>query len=360
VPDVADPSAPRIRPEPFAVDEQPSVFFLVFWSLLVTVPLAWRRRFPLAVFLVQFLAGLVLESDNTWPTFVATLIGLYTLVVAGRSLPLSIGVAATIGVGATLALGDIDPPIPDTDWANNLAIILPVVLFGVAIRALRARAEALRESQEASTRAAVSAERDRIARELHDVVSHHVSVMVIQAGAAGKVIDTRPELAREALDAVQDSGRAAMTELRHLLGLLSPDAEGSDLLRPQPGLDQLDPLVEKVRAAGQPVTLRTTPVELPHGVQIVAYRVVQEGLTNALRYAPGAPTTVSIEADAEALTIEVINDAPVTKDTAPVNGTGSGLAGLTERLRLYGGTLQAGRRLGGGFRVSARIPLEAS
>jgi signal transduction histidine kinase len=197
------------------------------------------------------------------------------------------------------------------------------------------------------------------------VVSHHVSVMTIQAGAAGKVIDADPGLARNALFAIEASGRETMTELRHLLGVLAP-GPNDDLLHPQPGLDQVDALVDKVRQAGQPVSVRRTPLTLPRGVDLTAYRVVQEALTNALRHAPGARTEIVITRESAEgrteLVIEVTNDAapPGTRPGgAAGTGSGTGLLGLAERLRLYGGTLETGRRVSGGFRVRARIPLDA-
>jgi signal transduction histidine kinase len=199
-------------------------------------------------------------------------------------------------------------------------------------------------------------------------------VMTIQAGAAGKVLDAHPEQARSALSAIEASGRETMTELRHLLGVLTPGPT-DDLLHPQPGLDQLDALVENVRQAGQPVSARRTPVALPRGMDLTAYRVVQEALTNALRHAPGARTDVVITTEPSTapasaastadgrtdLVIEVTNDAP-PPGTPPGAGVGSGtgLLGLAERLRLYGGTLETSRRVGGGFRVRARMPLDAT
>nr|WP_273378553.1 histidine kinase [Actinopolymorpha pittospori] len=282
------------------------------------------------------------------------------------------------------------PSLPG--WSGAFALLLPIGLFGVAIRAARGqarashqRAEALEREQEAATSLAVAQERARIARELHDVVSHHVSVMTIQAGAAGKVLDADPELARGAMSAIEASGRETMTELRHLLGVLTPGPSEDDLLHPQPGLEQLDALVENVRRAGQPVSVRRTSAALPRGVDLTAYRVVQEALTNALRYAPGAPTEVAITTEPSPaptngaspldplppdplppdrrsdLVIEVVNDeAPpdARSGGSGHGGTGRGLLGLAERLRLYGGTLESGRRLGGGFRVRARMPLE--
>ncbi|WP_246269022.1 sensor histidine kinase [Acrocarpospora macrocephala] len=363
-PDGSDPTGLRSRPEPIdpgAGGDGPSTAVVTAASTLVTMPLAWRRRAPLAVFVVQFLASLAVAGGGTWVTFVALLIGAYSLAVDGRRPYLAIGTLLAAATVVALSFSKIAPSLPDR--AVPFAILVPIALLGTTIRTARARvtasaerAEALRRGREAATRAAVAEERARIARELHDVVSHHVSVMVIQAGAAEKMIDRSPDLTRGALGAIQASGREAMGELRHLLGLLVPAGQ-DDLLRPQPGLDQLDALVAKVRAAGQPVTVCHTAVRLPHGVDIAAYRVVQEALTNALRYASGAPTTVVVKPDDDALVVEV-TDEGTTPAGHGGKGTGMGLMGLAERLRLYGGTLETGRRLGGGFRVSARIPLD--
>jgi signal transduction histidine kinase len=351
----------------------------VVLNLLVTLALVGRRRWPLACLTVQFVGLLAFEHGVNVATLAALLIGAYSLAVYGRSALLSMG-ALGVAAGVTAALRtNTWPPLPER--AGAFAILLPIGLFGVAIRAARGRAraseqraEALEREQQAATRLAVAQEQARIARELHDVVSHHVSVMTIQAGAAGKVLDADPEQARGALSAIEAGGRETMTELRHLLGVLTPGPT-DDLLHPQPGLDQLDALIQGVRQAGQPVSARRTPLALPRGVDLTAYRVVQEALTNALRHAPGAPTDIAITtqpstAPAAAastdggtdLVIEVTNDAPPpgTSPSGAAGGSGSGLLGLAERLRLYGGTLETGRRVGGGFWVRARMPLEAT
>jgi signal transduction histidine kinase len=358
--------------------------------LLMAVPLAWRRRLPLAVLVVQFVGVFALREIG-WVGFLAVLVGAYSLARYGRWPLLSLGtlLAAAGLVAATFQ--NATPNLPG--WSAPFVILLPIGLGGAAIRSARARADAsaeraalLEREREAATRAAVADERSRIARELHDVVSHHVSVMTIQAGAAGRVLDDRPDLARGAIGAIEASGREAMAELRHLLGVLAeppaapvspagpgaivrPDSGAGDAgaaadpapvpLRPQPGLDQLDALVAAVRAAGQPVTTRTRVPTLSGGVDLAAYRVVQEALTNALRYAPGARTEVVVDRDGDTLLIEVTDDG-VHGDAPrhPAPGAGTGLIGLAERLGLYHGTLEAGRRVGGGFRVRARIPLE--
>ena len=215
------------------------------------------------------------------------------------------------------------------------------------------------------TRRAVEVERSRIAAELHDVVSHNVSVMVVQAGAGRRVLDSSPGDTREALLAIEASGRTAMTELRHLLGLLAPSGapeldgpEDQGALHPQPGLDEVPALVDRVRSAGLAVELRVTGTQrgLSQGPDLAAYRVVQEALTNVIKHADGARARVRIEYRAHDLIIDVSN---VAGDSGPsAGGTGRGLIGLRERIAIYGGSLAAGPRPGGGWRVRATIPLE--
>jgi signal transduction histidine kinase len=187
--------------------------------------------------------------------------------------------------------------------------------------------------------------------------------MVIQTGAARKVMDTAPELSKQAMLATEASGRAALSELRHVMGLLSAsDNEKSDGLEPQPGLEQLSTLVEGVRAAGIAVSLTVSPPPgpLPPGVDLTAYRVVQEGLTNTIKHAVGAVATVTIGHHGDWLEIEVADTGGVPASGAPEAGTqagnGRGLIGLRERLAVYGGTLEAGRLIGGGYQVKARVP----
>jgi signal transduction histidine kinase len=208
----------------------------------------------------------------------------------------------------------------------------------------------------------VEEERARIAAELHDVVTHNVSVMVIQAGAARKVMDAAPERSKEALLAVEAGGRAAMAELRHVMGLLAapdigPLAAPVDGLEPQPGLGQLDDLIERVRAAGTPVgvTVSLPPDPLPPGVDLAAYRVVQEALTNTIKHAPGANAAVSIGYSGDRLQIEVI-DTGADREVPPADGNGRGLIGLRERLAVSGGELTAGPTLAGGYRIRADVP----
>ncbi|WP_371544424.1 histidine kinase [Streptomyces sp. NBC_00554] len=246
----------------------------------------------------------------------------------------------------------------------------------------------LERERQSAAHDAVAAERDRIARELHDIVSHNVSLMVVQAGAAREVLGTMPDEAARALRAVEDAGRGAMTDLRHLLGLLAPSQDGeetdqdSDLtgarshsdgtagLAPQPGLDRLGRLVDRISFAGLPVEVRISgePRPLPEGIDVTAYRIIQEALTNALKHGDGGKAEVTVRYADHALRVEVLNTGPsvltgsVPAPSVPVprhrEGAGRGLLGLRERVAVYGGDLDARRRLGGGYRVRARIPLD--
>jgi signal transduction histidine kinase len=327
-------------------------------NVIAGAALAIRRRLPLVAFAVAIGSVFTVKGGLLWPGFLAIVICAYSAVAYGRSVASASALLVGAAIVAASVFSNSIPPMPG--WLGPFVILMPAGLAAAALRYARARADAatsraaaLEMEQAATARAAIAEERARIARELHDVVSHHVSVMVIQAGAAGKVIDARPDLAHGALTAIEASGREAMAELRHLLGLMAP---ADDRLHPQPGLADLDTLVGAVRAAGQPVTLKWESTEVPHGVDLTAYRIVQEGLTNALRYAPGAATAVDIRRDGDDLIVEVSNDAAQKAPTG--NGAGRGLIGLGERLRLHNGTLDAHRPLAGGFQLTARIPAE--
>ncbi len=235
-------------------------------------------------------------------------------------------------------------------------------------RALEQRGWLLERERESAASTAVDAERARIARELHDIVSHNVSLMIVQAAAAREVLTTMPDDAAAALSAVEGAGRTTMTELRHLLGLLAPAADGTDEstgLAPQPSLSRLSPLVDRISFAGLPVEVRISGEirPLPSGIDVTAYRIVQEALTNALKHGSGGKAEVTIRYAEHSLRVEVLTSGPsvLTGDRpAPRGGDGAGrgLLGLRQRVAVYGGDLDARRRLGGGYRVRARIPLE--
>jgi signal transduction histidine kinase len=239
-------------------------------------------------------------------------------------------------------------------------------------RALEQRGWLLERERESAARTAVDAERARIARELHDIVSHNVSLMIVQATAAREVLTSMPDDAAAALSAVEGAGRTTMTELRHLLGLLAPAADGTDTpegegLTPQPSLSRLSPLIDRIAFAGLPVEVRVSgePRPLPSGVDVTAYRIVQEALTNALKHGAGAKAEVTIRYAERSLRVEVLTTGPsVLTGRGPAprdgDGTGRGLLGLRQRVAVYGGDLDARRRLGGGYRVRARIPVDTA
>lgn len=261
--------------------------------------------------------------------------------------------------------------------AAALAVAAGLLAFAL-VRARRAHTRALEErgwllerEREAAAQSAVDAERARIAHDLHDIVSHNVSVMVIQAGAARQVLATDPGQAEAALLAVEAAGRDTMAELRHLLGLLTPNADGADedlsadALSPQPSLRRLSALVDRIAFAGLPVDVRISgePRPLPTGADVTAYRIIQEALTNALKHGDGGKAEVSVRYSDHSLRVEVLNTGPSVlrggARTAPgTSGDGRGLLGLKQRVAVYGGELDARRRLGGGFRVRAKLPLE--
>jgi signal transduction histidine kinase len=365
------------------------VFLIALGVPLTTMPLAFRRRYPVGVFCMIMVAVFATSGHSTTVTFAAVLFAAYSAIVYSRYRRLALLCVSTAAAIVTAAFPDTTPPVPARFTA--LLVLLPTAAVAVAMRTWRRRAgdsaERLLQAQaghEAQTRQAVEAERARIASELHDVVTHNVSVMVVQAGAARSVLASSAEQAREtqtaveaqtvveALLAVEASGRTAMGELRHLLGLLAPAGDGGPggeeagpgyeeaTLVPQPGLGQLQALVGRVRAAGLAAELIVTggARPLPPGVDLAAYRVVQEALTNVLKHAAGARAAIRLVYGERELMITVTDDGGPAGYGPPGTG-GRGLIGLRERIGLYGGALDAGPRPGGGWRVRASFPLVA-
>jgi len=250
--------------------------------------------------------------------------------------------------------------------------IFPVAMFGLVpwlagrtirnqtmlARELAEKAERAEYARDEEERRVVLAERSRIARELHDVLAHNLSVMVVQAGAARRVAAAQPDRAAEAAELIQRTGREALHELRQLFGPVR-HGEGEDLFGP-PGLARLDELAERARAAGLRVELRVQgdPVQLPTGIDLTAYRVVQEALTNALKHAGDARAVVSVSYEPNEVVLSIEDDGSGPSAAGELTG-GHGLVGMRERVSLYGGVLQAGRRRGGGFAVHARLPTRA-
>jgi signal transduction histidine kinase len=334
--------------------------------VLATAPLAARRRYPLAACLL-LVAGVYATRHE------AKVIAIATVVVAGysavrysrfRGAALMIVLWLGVIVGAALF---------GTKALLILVSLALTVTVGYAVYAVGERDRVLAE-HDAATRRALELERARIASELHDVVTHSVSVMIVQAGAARKVLADSPGEARTALLAVEASGRAAMTELRHLLGLLSSTQEpGEEVgasdgvtrveLEPQPGLSQLQALVDRLTAAGLPVDLRVgeLPEELSPGLDLAVFRVIQEALTNVIKHAGKPRTTVTLASGDGELVVEVVDTGRSILAVGPAvpAGAGRGLVGLRERIALYGGVLDAGPRDRGGWIVRARFPLDA-
>ena len=336
-------------------------------ALLMTLPLAVRRGFPLAVtvavsasFLLNWAAGV--DMYSYWASIVAGLVTAYTAAAHLRPRPAALALACLYAAIAVSALGS-----SGLLWGGIL--IGGAALAGFALRDRRRHASQLAElayqlelARDENARAAVAGERTRIARELHDVVAHSVSVMVVQAGAAEEVLGADPGKAREPLRSVQDTGRQALIEMRRLLGVLRTD-DGGAALAPQPGLHQVSALAAHVREAGVAVELRVEGArdEVPAGVDLAAYRIVQEALTNVLKHAGASHAVVRVGYRPDAIELEVLDDGhgPLGSDHDGT-GPGQGLIGMRERASLYGGLVEAQPRTGGGFAVRARLPVRSA
>jgi len=338
----------------------------IFSAVITTTPLALRRIRPLTAFWVVLVGAIATNLYINTVTFIVIVLTAYSAVVHSRYRGAALISVPLAGLIVTVIFPNNTPPVPGRLAA--LFVLVPVMLVGNAVLMWRrrvgdsqARLEHAQAEHEAATARALAAERTRIAGELHDVVTHNVSVMVVQAGAARRVLAASPGEATAALLAVEASGRTAMIELQHLLGLLSPvdgmQPPGAELLRPQPGLDRLQPLIDRVAAAGLPVELTVSggPRALPPGLDLACYRVVQEALTNVMKHAGLARTAVRLDYRPDELIIDVSDDGPAVTARA---GDGRGLLGLRERVSMYGGEFDAGPRPAGGWRVTARLPLD--
>ncbi|ASW52957.1 sensor histidine kinase [Plantactinospora sp. KBS50] len=311
--------------------------------------LLWLRRRPGSGLAVAALAGIGLEAmipEVGWLGLVAV-----PLTYLARLRPPRVSL---------VALGLLLLPTPwklATGGWRDLLLAVVGLAFAWTIGELQ-RGHAQRRAAERDR--ILTTERERISRELHDVVAHHVAVIAVQAGAAEDVFDLRPERARAALGTIRTAATSAMVELRAMLNTLAQDPEGA-ANAPQPGLAQLDALAQTVRAAGLQVRLSCSgaePGRLPGGVQLSAYRIVQESLTNTLRHGHATRADVLVRHDDSGLELEVVDDGSVLG--WPGGGGGRGLVGMRERARSLGGTLDAGPLPGGGFRVRAHLPVAGS
>ena len=337
-------------------------------ALLHTLPLAARRRFPGAVLALCVASGLAVAALGLSPIVlgVAILVAVYSVAAYGdRWVSLAGLAAAEVGsVAVQLTPGRFQAPTV----VSNALVIGAAWLLGHFVgvrRAYTARLEErtaeLEQAREELARRAVTEERLRLARELHDVVAHAMSVIAVQSGVGAHVANTQPKEAAKALAAIEATSRAALTELRRLLGVLRQDSEPQGDLTPVPGLADLDTLLAEVSKAGLGVRLRVegTPSPLPAGVDLSAYRIVQEALTNVVKHAGPARAQVVVGYGDREVTVEVTDDGRGIGALAGDGraGVGHGLIGMRERVTAFDGDLEAGPRPGGGFRVAARLPL---
>ncbi|MGW2656326.1 sensor histidine kinase [Streptomyces sp. NPDC001478] len=362
------------------------------WERVAVVPVvvglcvvvALRRRAPEKMLLLAIAMGLLQLLSGVRPTLAnfAMLVITFTVATVGERWASRLALVCSLGAATLAQLRWPDDTNPPRGWAQTVFLVVvmtvPFVLawvLGDSMRTRRAyfdqleeRAARLEREREAQSKVAVAAERARIARELHDVVAHNVSVMVVQADGAAYVMDTAPDQARQALETISGTGRQALAEMRRLLGVLrTGDAPESGEYVPQPDVEQIEVLIEQVRTAGLAVDFRVegTPRPLPSGVELTAYRIVQEALTNTRKHGgPNAGASVRLVYFDDGLGLLVEDDgrgaAHELYEDGGADGAGHGMIGMRERVGMVGGTLDAGPRPGGGFRISALLPLKTS
>jgi signal transduction histidine kinase len=344
-----------------------SLWLIVPAIMLITLPLLARRQFPFGAVAFIFLYATAISFANgrivvySAFTFLTVLVCAFLLGMLDDRRQSLVGLA--IAIGAATVVGSHDPQnqsLGDYFWIPVFFGIFWLAGFGLGGKVRQAtqaeeRAAQLEREREERARLAVAEERTRIARELHDIVGHSVSVMTVQASAVRRLLLPEQEREREALEIVEQTGREALAEMRRLVGVLRRPEE-APALAPQPSLEHLDKLVEQVREAGLPVELRVegkvTP--LSPGVDLTGYRLVQEGLTNAVKHAGAQGAHVLVRYGSEEVEIVVSDDGDGTGDG---EGSGHGLVGMRERVAVYGGKLEAGPRPEGGFALRARLPL---
>lgn len=348
---------------------QTAVWIAAPASVAVVLPLLLRRRFPFAAPAAVWLLATAFSFAD------GRLVGLPVPYLAGLAAAAMLGnvrdpLKARVGL-AVVVVGAVTVVHNSPNAGTSELFYVPLV-FAVAWVAgflLRGRAEQTEVAEERAARAeaerataarvAVAEERTRIARELHDVVAHAVSVMVLQVGAVRHKLPDSLGDDRDALRGVEETGRAALTEMRRVLGALRQDGDVVEMA-PQPGLDDLDALLDEVGRAGVPVTLQVEgdAAPLPRAIELSAYRIVQEALTNTLKHAGASRADVVLRYGDADLGIEVCDDGGGAGGAASGNGDGHGLVGVRERVTVYGGEMSAGPAPGGGFRLCARLPFD--
>jgi signal transduction histidine kinase len=327
-------------------------------GLAILVPLARRSRMPF-VLLAVLLATAIVGHWLPKPVTDVEAFGFIVLVSLYSIGAYTTGWRAWIGGGAVVLVA-VTALVEDPEGVYLGGVLFFTLLFGApwlagkVVQRRRTSEASMRRERDAAA-AAIIEERARIARELHDVVAHAISVIVLQARGGRRLLDVEPEETRGALDTIEHTGQQALVEMRRLVGLLR-ESDKELTLAPQPTLAQLDHLVTQVRAAGLPVevSIEGSPVELPPGVDLSAYRIVQEALTNALKHAGPARARVTLRYGIDGLDVDVADDGVGAGNEG--NGAGYGLAGIRERVSVVGGELDAGPRPDGGFAVHARLP----
>jgi signal transduction histidine kinase len=345
---------------------------------LEIIPLSWRRVFPSAALLTVATAGVILQVLNIPETtfiVITSIITIFSTAAYGgrrRNLVCGICIAAIIGsISYKLVFsGNVVLPINRflygaTNFLLNLMFFLPLWWFGNTLRKSREQTLKLRESteqllreREENARRAVVDERIRIARELHDVLAHHVSVMGIQAGAARQVLKQYPEKALNSLSLIETSSRQAVAELYRLLGLLR-DEDQIEKFSPQPGLQQLEKLVADMQTAGLEVEIKLggDKREIPEIVDLSAYRILEEALTNILKHASATKATIDMNYQKNELLLDITDNGHGVANDHKISSGGKGLIGMRERVNLVKGEFWAGNGPNGGFRVKAKLPL---
>ncbi|BCM68972.1 MULTISPECIES: sensor histidine kinase [Streptomyces] len=330
---------------------------------LAHLPVALRSRHPLAVFAVVEVAAVVFVTLGHWPV-VCTFGAMLALYTVASVRPVRTALACAGCMAAVWVYAGLVSHSPSMASVCGQALLYCSVLvwFGHLARRTAELTRRLRAEQAERARRAVAEERGRIARELHDVVAHHMSVISVQAGLARFVFDSDPATARGALGTIADTSGEALEELRRMLQVLREEDPEAPERAPMPTLERLGELVDRVRAGGLPVDLAVegTARPLPPGVELCAYRVVQEALTNALKHAGPAHARVELRYGAHELTVRVTDDGEGADPARVPTGSGHGLIGMRERAKLYGGTISAGPRFEGGYEVRLTLPTSAA
>jgi signal transduction histidine kinase len=342
------------------------VWFAAPAVAIVLLPLLGRRRFPFAAPASVWLLGAVLSFVDgrlvvfTTGVYAGGMVAAFLLGNISDAMRVWLGLAVVLGGGTVVQYHNPDRGPGELVFVPLLFALGWIGGFAVRARAGQAaaaevRAAAAERERDAAARVAVAEERARIARELHDIVAHAVSVMVLHVGAVRHRLPDELEDDREALRGVEQAGRTALAEMRRLLAAMRTDGDAAELM-PQPGLDHLAPLLDGMSRAGLPVQLRVDgePVPLPAAIDLSAYRIVQEGLTNALKHARASTAEVTLRYRPDEVQIEVRDNGAGSSG----NGVGYGLVGVRERVKIYGGEMTAGQAAGGGFVLSTRLPID--